>query len=75
MPEPIERLSLGRYHGVIDYPEGYRLGELEVLVDRDVAVGVDQHRVVETEPVERALREKLGDQADRKNRGRSGRNG
>ena len=35
MIEPIERLSLGRYQGIIDYPEGYRLEELEVLVDTD----------------------------------------
>ena len=35
MIEPIERLSLGRYQGSIDYPEGYRLEHLEVLVDPD----------------------------------------
>ncbi len=35
MVEPIERLSLGRYQGIIDYPEGFRLEELEVLVDTD----------------------------------------
>lgn len=35
MVEPIERLSLGRYLGTIDYPEGYRLEDLEVLVDTD----------------------------------------
>ena len=40
MMEPIERLSLGRYQGVIDYPEGYRLEELEVLVDTDGNVAV-----------------------------------
>ncbi len=40
MTEPIERLSLGRYQGIIDYPEGYRLEELEVLVDTDGNVAV-----------------------------------
>jgi hypothetical protein len=40
MIEPIERLSLGRYQGVIDYPEGFRLEDLEVLVDTDGNVAV-----------------------------------
>jgi hypothetical protein len=40
MIEPIDRLSLGRYQGIIDYPEGYRLEELEVLVDTDGNVAV-----------------------------------
>jgi hypothetical protein len=40
MIEPIERLSLGRYQGIIDYPEGYRLEEVEVIVDNDGNVTV-----------------------------------
>lgn len=40
MIQPIERLALGRYQGVIDYPEGYRLEDVEVLVDLDGNVAV-----------------------------------